>query len=142
MKPFVFSVLLFFAGAYQSLFAFDPAGGPPPSSSLSRTIHFVSNVTRPMHDIRDETLSSTLDFIAILEIPKKYGVVIDASAMKLPEETRVTVVGKDLSILAAAGIVAEQIKADILIRPGKILLVPKEAKAQEPPADQERPRND
>lgn len=95
-----------------------------------------------MHDIRDESLSSTLDFIAILEIPKKYGVVIDASAMKLPEETRVTVVGKDLSILAAAAIVAEQIKADILIRPGKILLVPKEAKAQEPPADQEKPRND
>ena len=130
MKHLTFILALLLTGFQPSLLAFEPAGGPPPSSSLSRTIHFVANVKRPLHDIRNEPVSSVVDFIRILEIPKTLGVTIDISRMKLPEDTRVSVVGENLTILAAAGIVAEQINADILIQPGVIYLVPKEPKPQ------------
>lgn len=125
MKSLTFSFGLLFVVTCQNLLAFDPAG-PPPSTSIALTTRFVSNVRLPRVDMPDGNLEAVLQFIRVMEIPEKAGVVIDASKMKLPEDTRVRIVEKDITILAAVGIVAEQINADLLIRPGKIYLVPKD----------------
>ncbi|RYD20175.1 MAG: hypothetical protein EOP88_16080 [Verrucomicrobiaceae bacterium] len=122
-SPALFLGLLF-TMTCQSLLAFDPVG-PPPSTSIALTTRFVSNVKLARVDMPDEDLEAVLQFIRVMEIPEKAGVVIDASKMNLPENTRVRIVEKDITILAAVGIIAEQINADVLIQPGKIYLVPK-----------------
>ena len=121
---------LLLGGFSQELHAFDPVG-PPASSSLSRTIRHVSSIKLGRVDYPDGPLLEVLDFIRVMEIPRKFGVVIDASRMKLPESTRVNIVAKDITILEAAALVAEQVNADLLIEPGKILLVPKPEKTPE-----------
>lgn len=73
-----------------------------------------------------------LDFIRVMEIPVKFGVTIDASQLDRPESKRVKLVAKDITILEAAAKVAEQLDAEILIKPGKICLVPKAANLKKP----------
>jgi hypothetical protein len=119
-------VILVFATCQQVL-AFDPGEGPRPGSSLSTTVGFVSFVKIAKVDYPEGTLSEVLHWIRGVEIPEKYGVVVDASRLNLPETTKVKLVEKDITILKAASLVAEQIGAEILIQPGKILLVPKYA---------------
>ena len=110
--------------ATSPLHAFDVIG-PPASSSISHTIRHVSYAKLLLVDCPNDPLQEVLDYIRGMEIPKKFGVIIDASRLRLPEGTRVKVVAKDVSILEAAGLVAEQLNANVLIEPGKIILVPK-----------------
>jgi hypothetical protein len=126
----LFSLLLF--GLFsQGASAFEPGEGPPPSDSLSVTTSFVSVMKVANVNYPEGNLSEVLDWIRVIDIPRKYGVIIDASRMNLPETTKVKLVEKNISILQAASLVAEQIGAEILIQPGKILLVPKEKIAKE-----------
>lgn len=126
----LFSLLLF--GLFsQGASAFDPGDGPPPSDSLSVTVGFVSVARVANVDYPEGNLSEVLDWIRVIDIPRKYGVIIDASRMNLPETTKVKLVEKNISILKAASLVAEQIGAEILIQPGKILLVPRGTTAKE-----------
>jgi hypothetical protein len=76
-------------------------------------------------DYPDGPLLEVLAFIRVMEIPVKFGVTIDASQLDGPESKRVKLVAKDITILEAAAKVAEQLDAEILIKPGKICLVPK-----------------
>jgi hypothetical protein len=127
MKRIAITLILVLGAFSQALHAFDPVG-PPASSSLSRTISHASRVRLPRVDCPETPLDEVLEFIRVPEIPKKFGVIIDASRMKLPESTRVNIVAKDITILEAAALVAEQLHADLLIKPGKILLVPQSEK--------------
>lgn len=108
----------------SSSWAFDPVG-PPPSTSLSITVAHVTQVKLARVEYPDGPLLEVLDFIRVMEIPVKFGVTIDASQLDRPESKRVKLVAKDITILEAAAKVAEQLGADILIKPGKICLAPK-----------------
>lgn len=115
----------------SSSWAFDPVG-PPPPTSLSLTVGHVSHVKLARVDYPDGPLLEVLDFIRVMEIPVKFGVTIDASQLDRPESKRVKLVAKDITILEAAAKVAEQLDAEILIKPGKIRLVPKAENPKEP----------
>lgn len=127
MKSTLLSAALLLSALSQQLSAFDPAV-PPASSSLAQTVAHISNTKLPRVDYPDGLLPEVLEFIRGMEIPRKFGVILDASRLKLPESTRVKIVAKDITILQAAAMVAEQVQADLLIEPGRILLVPKSEK--------------
>ena len=107
-----------------SSWAFDPIG-PPPSTSLSTTVAHVTHVKVARVNYPDGPLLEVLAWIRVVDIPVRFGVTIDASQLDRPESRRVKLVAKDLTILEAATKVAEQLDAEILIKPGKICLVPK-----------------
>ena len=115
----------------SSSWAFDPVG-PPPSTSLSITVAHVTHVKLARVDYPDGPLLEVLDFIRVMEIPVKFGVTIDASQLDRPESKRVKLIAKDITILEAATKVAEQLDVEILIKPGKICLVPKTANPKKP----------
>ena len=115
----------------NSSWAFDPVG-PPPSTSLFITVAHVTHVKLARVDYPDGPLLEVLDFIRVMEIPVKFGVTIDASQLDRPELKRVKLVAKDITILEAVTKVAEQLDAEILIKPGKICLVPKAEKPTNP----------
>ena len=115
----------------SSSWAFDSVG-PPPSISLSITVAHVTHVKLARVDYPDGPLLEVLDFIRVMEIPVKFGVTIDASQLDRPESKRVKLVAKDITILEAAAKVAEQLDAEILIKPGKICLVPKAENPKQP----------
>ena len=118
--------------------AFDPIG-PPPSTSLSRTVSHITFVKLPRVNYPDGPLLEVLDWIRVIDIPVKFGVTIDASRLDRPELMRVKLVAKDITILEAAAKVAEQLDAEILIQPGKICLLPKTQSPASPVESDKKP---
>lgn len=116
----ILSILLLFS---TSCYSWEPVEKLP-RESIKTTIGFVSGVRLPIVDYSDGPLNEVLEYIRWTDVPKERGVVIDASLLKLPDSTRVKIIAKDISILEATAIIAEQLGADIEIAPGVIFLIP------------------
>ena len=104
--------------------AFDPIG-PPPVKTLEWTVGFVSQRRIPAVHIKNATVEEALEFLRMPDIPDAYGFKIDYSKLKEPVDLKITIQDKNITILQAIAAVAQKVNADILIKPGVIVLMPR-----------------
>ena len=104
--------------------ASDPIGGGP-ASSISTTVFYISNIKKSEINFPAASLTEVINFLNRWGDESGYGVRIDAAKILSPDTIRVKLTDKNLSLLQAAGLLAEQIQATLLIEPGKIIFVPK-----------------
>jgi hypothetical protein len=104
--------------------AFDP-GGPPPAKTLSWTTSFASRVTIPRIRYKNETPERAIShLLGVTGIPAAYSVTVDTTRLKLVNPAMITFDADNLTLLQALARVAEQVHADLLIKPGSIVLQP------------------
>ena len=116
------ALLLVTIGA--SSHAFDPAG-PPPAKTLSWTTSFVSRITITRIHYKNETPERAIThLLGVTGIPAAYSVTVDATKLKLGNPVMITFDAENLTLLQALARVADQVHADLLIKPGAIVLQP------------------
>lgn len=94
--------------------------GPFPESTVTPTILRATTITIPI-DIPNGKLTEVLSFLN----RKAAGFVIETQGKDFSDTGPVKLVDSSISLFAAAASLADQIGANILIQPGRILLVPK-----------------
>ena len=111
-------------GSNQVAISFDPLGNGP-ASSLSSTVLFLTSTHRDFINFPDSNLVEVISFLQRTgDTPGRLGVEIDYSMMRQPEAIRVKLVEKNLCLLQALSLLAEQSKAHFQIEPGKLKLLP------------------
>ena len=104
--------------------AFDPAG-PPPKKTMAWTVASVSQVIVPSVDFRDATVEDAVAFLTMSGPPKAYRASIDISQLGEKAQQKLTLHGRQMTLLKILGAIAQEIEADLLISPGTVSLVPR-----------------
>lgn len=121
LLPLLLTVTLALTGPAP---AFDPIGGGP-ASNISATVFYITTITKDKIDFPGASLQEVIDFLNRWDDAGKHGVQLDVSQFPSPATIRVKLVGKGLNLFQAAGLLAEQAHATLLIEPGKITFIPK-----------------
>ncbi len=118
-------LVLMLTGISDTAKAFVPVGNGP-ASSLPSTVLFLTSVTKDRIDFPDASLEEVINFLQRTgDVPAENGVKLDCSRMPEPSAIRVNLVEKNLSLLQAVSLLAEQSGANLQIEPGKLILLPK-----------------
>jgi hypothetical protein len=121
-------VAAFLLLASASVFAFDPVG-PPPEKTVRWTTHFLSTQTCPTVVIKDTPIIEALELIqAGQSRPPEYAVSMDGSLMGPVTDVRITIETETVTFLELLARLADQANADLLIKSGTVMLVPKKSK--------------
>lgn len=106
--------------------ACDPIGSGA-GSSLPSTVLFLTSTIRERIDFPEANLEEVISFLQRTgDVPAELGVKLDYSRMPQPVAIRVKLVGKNLSLLQAVSLLAEQSGANLQIEPGRLILLPKQ----------------
>lgn len=106
-----------------NVIAFDP-DGPPPEKTMLWTTDYINRVTIPKVNFVESTAEEAVLSLTQSYIPKAYKVEINGSKLGELAHEKVSFELKDVTVFEAVGVLANSIGADILIKPGKIYLVP------------------
>jgi len=102
--------------------AFDPVG-PPPEKTLEWTV----NTVRPSIQFLNAGLEEACEFImGTGSIPSSYSLKIDYSQIKVPQGWTISMDEKNITVIKAVAMIAEKCNADLLVKPGVIILVPRQ----------------
>jgi len=118
------ALALFLVALSASSRAFEP-GRPPPSKTLSWTITFASHATIPRISYLNQTPEQAVHhLLGVLGIPPEYSITVDTTRLKLANPAVITFNANNVTLLQALARVADQVHADLLIKPGSIVLQP------------------
>jgi len=121
MKAIILTALL----SLGSAFAFDPAG-PPPKQTLEWTVEKLKNARIPRVHFEETSIEDAVIFAGHPEVPKAYKVSVMLSDEKAVQDKRINLDAKDIRQIDLITAIAEQAGLDILIQPGRVLLVKRE----------------
>ena len=107
--------------------AFDPVSPHTPLSIETTTQRLVDLVI-PVIDYPNGSVQDVLDFIEQKgDIPKEHRIHVSLKGFQTLNRTKVKLVEKNITKLDALANIAEQIKIDLLIQPGKVVLLKRNA---------------
>lgn len=100
--------------------AFDP-DGPPPVWTLANTCAFLTKVIHPQVSFAEATVPEVLELLRA-DRPRAYTPSYEVDEALLAPDTTFSIDQKDISDFEVLAKLAESIRADIEISPGKVLL--------------------
>ncbi len=107
----------------SSVKAFDPVAPHTPLSIEATTQRLVDLII-PFVDYPDGSVQDVIGFIEQKgDIPKEHRIHVSLKGFQSLHRTKVKLVEKNITKLDALANIAEQIKADLLIQPGKVILL-------------------
>lgn len=109
--------------------AAEPVPVVPPVKTLTWTASFVSTVKIPTVLFENEPVGSAMDYLLQAFLPE-FRPEIEFGLLKPEKVKPVRFTGRNVTLLYAVSMIAEQLDANVLLEPGKIVLVPKEEKKE------------
>lgn len=101
----------------------------PPVKSLSWTASFVSSVKIPTVLLEDVPVAGAMDYL-LKAFPPEARPEIDLSRIDEKKVQPVKFIGRNVTLLYAISMIAEQLDSDVLLEPGKVVLVPRAIEKQ------------
>lgn len=138
IRSFFRLLILALAGGAGVVVAAEPVPAVPPVKTLTWTASFVSTVKIPTVLFENEPVGSAMDYL-LQAFPPEFRPEIEFGRLKPEKVKPVRFTGRNVTLLYAVSMIAEQLDANVLLEPGKIVLVPKEEKKEPEKAAEKAP---